>query len=78
MKLDRYKVHEIEIVVDRIAIDQNAESQKRLADSIKTAMYHGDDVLMVHRSRKAVLIRYFSRNLMCPTTGISYPNPGAQ
>ncbi len=74
MKLDRYKVHEIEIVVDRIAIDQNAESQKRLAESIKTAMYHGEDVLMVLEQESGA-IRYFSRNLMCPTTGISYPNP---
>ena len=74
MKLDRYKVHEIEIVVDRLAIDQNAESQKRLADSIKTAMYHGEDVLMVLEQESGT-IRYFSRNLMCPTTGISYPNP---
>src|SRR5690606_21846957 len=73
MKLDRYKVHEIEIVVDRLAIDQNAESQKRLADSIKTAMYHGEDVLMVLEQESGT-IRYFSRNLMCPTTGISYPN----
>ncbi len=74
MKLDRYKIHEIEIVVDRLKIDENAEAQKRLDDSIKTAMYHGDDVLMVLEQESGD-IRYFSRNLMCPTTGISYPNP---
>jgi len=74
MKLDRYKIHEIEIVVDRLMIDENAEAQKRLDDSIKTAMYHGDDVLMVLEQESGD-IRYFSRNLMCPTTGISYPNP---
>ena len=74
MKLDRYKIHEIEIVVDRLKIDENAEAQKRLDDSIKTAMYHGDDVLMVLEQESGE-IRYFSRNLMCPTTGISYPNP---
>ncbi len=74
MKLDRYKVHEIEIVVDRLKIDENAEAQKRLSESIKTAMYHGDDVLMVLEQETGD-IRYFSRNLMCPTTGISYPNP---
>ncbi|MBK5193787.1 MAG: excinuclease ABC subunit UvrA [Flavobacteriaceae bacterium] len=74
MKLDRYKIHEIEIVVDRLKIDENAEAQKRLDDSIKTAMYHGDDVLMVLEQESGEL-RYFSRNLMCPTTGISYPNP---
>jgi excinuclease ABC subunit A len=74
MKLDRYKVHEIEIVVDRLKIDENAEAQKRLSESIKTAMYHGDDVLMILEQETGA-IRYFSRNLMCPTTGISYPNP---
>ena len=74
MKLDRYKVHEIEIVIDRLKIDENAEAQKRLSDSIKTAMYHGDDALMV-LEQDTNAIRYFSRNLMCPTTGISYPNP---
>ncbi len=74
MKLDRYKVHEIEIVVDRLQIDENAESQKRLSESIKTAMYHGEDVLMVLEQDEGT-VRYFSRNLMCPTSGISYPNP---
>ena len=74
MKLDRYKIHEIEIVVDRLKIDENSEAQKRLDESIKTAMYHGDDVLMVLEQESGE-IRYFSRNLMCPTTGISYPNP---
>jgi excinuclease ABC subunit A len=74
MKLDRYKVHEIEIVVDRLKIDPAANNQKRLNDSIKTAMYHGDDVLMVLEQDTGE-VRYFSRNLMCPTTGISYPNP---
>lgn len=74
MKLDRYKIHEIEIVVDRLMIDENAEGDKRLAESIKTAMYHGDDVLMV-LDKESEEIRYFSRNLMCPTSGVSYPNP---
>tara|TARA_R100001369_G_scaffold87479_2_gene123081 strand:- start:34237 stop:37071 length:2835 start_codon:yes stop_codon:yes gene_type:complete len=74
MKLDRYKIHEVEIVVDRLQIDENAESEKRLEDSIKTAMYHGDDVLMV-LEQESNEVRYFSRNLMCPTSGISYPNP---
>ncbi len=74
MKLDRYKTHDIEIVIDRIAVDTSVESEKRLTDSIKTAMYHGENVLMIleHDSNE---IRFFSRNLMCPTTGISYQNP---
>ncbi|MCG9972057.1 excinuclease ABC subunit UvrA, partial [Christiangramia crocea] len=46
----------------------------RLEESIKTAMYHGDDTLMI-LDHETGNIRYFSRNLMCPTTGISYPNP---
>ena len=74
MKLDRYKTHDIEIVIDRLQVNEDTESQKRLGESIKTAMYHGDDVLMVieHKAEKG---RFFSRNLMCPSSGISYPNP---
>ncbi|GAB2770673.1 excinuclease ABC subunit UvrA [Salinimicrobium soli] len=74
MKLDRYKIHDIEIVVDRLKISAPEEIQTRLNESIKTAMYHGEDVLMV-LEQDSEEIKYFSRNLMCPTTGISYPNP---
>ncbi len=74
MKLDRYKTHDIEIVIDRLKIEEKPDSDKRLTESIKTAMYHGDDTLMI-LEQEAGNIRYFSRNLMCPTTGISYPNP---
>lgn len=74
MKLDRYKIHEIEIVVDRIKVSNGEDSGKRLAESIKTAMHHGDDVLMI-MDQDSGEIKYFSRNLMCPTSGISYPNP---
>ncbi|MFZ4435015.1 MAG: excinuclease ABC subunit UvrA [Flavobacterium psychrophilum] len=74
MKLDRYKTHDIEIVIDRLLLDQSADQDKRLQESIQTAMHHGDNILMLlpHDSQE---VRYFSRNLMCPTTGISYPNP---
>lgn len=74
MKLDRYKNHDIEIVIDRIQVSATKEGQSRLEEAIKTAMYHGEDVLMVmeHGDNE---IRFFSRLLMCPTTGISYPNP---
>lgn len=74
MKLDRYKVHDIETVIDRMQVDTGEDTDKRLSESIKTAMYHGDDVIMVieHDTNEA---RYYSRNLMCPTSGISYPNP---
>lgn len=76
MQLDRYKTHDIEIVIDRLLIDEN--DKKRLEESIKTAMYHGEETLMVlsHDGlENASIPRYFSRNLMCPTTGISYPKP---
>ncbi|RXR32503.1 excinuclease ABC subunit UvrA [Flavobacterium piscinae] len=74
MKVDRYKTHDIEIVIDRMQIENDEETDKRLTESIKTAMHHGDDVMMVieHESKE---VRYFSRTLMCPTSGISYPNP---
>lgn len=74
MKLDRYKTHDIEIVVDRMVIEDNPDTQKRLAESINTAMHHGEDVLMI-LDQDSNEVRYFSRNLMCPTTGISYQNP---
>ncbi len=76
MQLDRYKTHDIEIVIDRLII--NKKSEKRLSESIKTAMYHGDDTLMIidfDNSGSNTKPRYFSRNLMCPNTGISYPKP---
>ena len=74
MKVDRYKTHDIEIVVDRLKISSANENDKRLDESIITAMYHGDDVLMV-MDNETQEVRYFSRSLMCPTSGISYPNP---
>ncbi|MCK5637652.1 MAG: excinuclease ABC subunit UvrA, partial [Flavobacteriaceae bacterium] len=75
MQLDRYKTHDIEIVIDRLVI--NDKSEKRLNESIKTAMYHGDDTLIIINAEEDsnTIPRYFSRNLMCPTSGISYPKP---
>jgi len=74
MKLDRYKMHDIEIVIDRLKIDNTTQSTSRLIESINTAMYHGENVLMVIDEDSKEL-RYFSRDLMCPKSGISYPNP---
>jgi excinuclease ABC subunit A len=74
MKLDRYKTHDIEIVVDRMLVETNADNEKRLSESINTAMHHGENVLMI-LDQDSNEVRYFSRNLMCPTTGISYQNP---
>lgn len=72
MQVDRYKVHDIEIVVDRIAVESN--ERQRIADSLKLSMKHGKGVIMVmeHNSDEA---RFFSRTLMCPTSGISYDEP---
>jgi len=72
MRLDRYKTHDIEVVIDRLKID--VKSQKRLDETIKTAMYAGDNILMV-LDFDTETPRYFSRDLMCEETGISYPNP---
>ncbi len=74
MKLDRYKTHDIEIVIDRMQIENDDDTDKRLAESIKTAMHHGDDIIMVIENDSKD-VRFFSRTLMCPTTGISYQNP---
>lgn len=74
MKVDRYKTHDIETVIDRMAIEQTEDIEKRLTESIKVAMYHGDGIMMIIE-QESQEVRYFSRNLMCPTTGISYPNP---
>jgi excinuclease ABC subunit A len=72
MRLDRYKTHDIEVVIDRIVVNNSVE--KRLEETIKTALYAGDNILMVI-DIETNIPRYFSRDLMCPTTGIAYPNP---
>jgi len=74
MKVDRYKTHDIEIVIDRLKVVESEDFHKRLSESINTAMYSGDNVLMVLEEGTDIP-RYFSRDLMCPTTGISYPTP---
>lgn len=72
MQVDRYKTHDIEIVVDRIRVSPSSE--KRLQDAAKTAFSHGKGVLMVLDNASGK-VRYFSRMLMDPVTGISYPEP---
>ncbi len=74
MKLDRYKTHDVEIVIDRLVIDDAVDNDKRLTETINTAMYHGEDVFLVI-DQDTNETRYFSRSLMCPSSGISYPNP---
>jgi excinuclease ABC subunit A len=72
MRLDRYKTHDIEVVIDRLIVNDTIE--KRLEETIKTALYTGDNILMVI-DLETNKPRYFSRDLMCPTSGIAYPNP---
>lgn len=72
MKLDRYKIHDIDIVIDRLQI--HTTDRKRIYDSVITAMRHGGKAMMV-MDFETGSIRHFSRSLMCPTTGISYPEP---
>ncbi len=73
MQLDRYKVHDIELVVDRLKVEES--SRKRIADSLKEAMKRGKDVMMVLPVDDSEAPRYFSRKLMCPSSGISYDLP---
>ena len=72
MMLDRYKTHTIEIVVDRIEV--NEDSLTRVKKSVQTAFRYGKGLLMVMDNESGEL-RYFSRLLMCPTTGLSYEDP---
>ncbi|MGB0933660.1 MAG: excinuclease ABC subunit UvrA [Lishizhenia sp.] len=72
MKLDRYKIHDIEIVIDRIQVSE--KHKVRLAKSIQMAMKYGDKSMMILK-KEDTKVRHFSRALMCPTSGISYPEP---
>ena len=72
MKVDRYKVHDIEVVIDRLAVKDNADD--RLKKSIQMAMKQGEGLLMI-MDYDTGAVKHFSRRLMCPTTGISYSDP---
>ncbi|MDR3287276.1 MAG: excinuclease ABC subunit UvrA [Prevotellaceae bacterium] len=72
MKVDRYKNHFIEIVIDKLIPSEKDE--KRLLDSVRTAMSQGKGTIMILNIENSE-IKYYSRNLMCPTTGISYNEP---
>lgn len=72
MKLDRYKTHFIELVVDKFRVGEIAD--KRLRDSVEMSLDQGDGVMMVLDNEKQDP-RYFSRFLMCPVTGLSYNEP---
>ena len=72
MKLDRYKNHSIELVIDKLIVDKDDE--RRLQESVKTAMKQGDGQLMV-LDAESQEIRHYSRTLMDPQTGLSYSEP---
>ena len=72
MKLDRYKNHTIEVVIDKLVIaDKN---EKRIKDSVRVAMKQGNGTIIVVKKSDGSS-RHFSRHLMCPTSGISYAEP---
>ncbi|HKL09729.1 MAG TPA: excinuclease ABC subunit UvrA [Bacteroidales bacterium] len=72
LKLDRYKTHFIETVIDKLKI--SADDPKRIKRTVKTALNHGKGVLMV-LEKDSNNVHYFSRKLMCPVSGISYNEP---
>ncbi len=72
IELNRYKIHDIEIVIDRLKLETLFDN--RLNDTVKVALKHGKGMLMVLDVESGET-RYFSQHLMCPTTGISYPEP---
>ena len=72
MKLDRYKIHTIDLVVDRMRIAENAE--ERVMASLKEAMRQGKGTMAIY-DYEAEGLRYYSRHLMCPSTGVAFEDP---
>ena len=72
MKTDRYKKHNIEVVIDKLKMEEGYV--ERLKKSVSTAMKEGDGLIMIY-DKDADEAKYFSKRLMCPTTGISYKDP---
>ena len=71
MQVDRYKIHDIEVVIDRLMVEK--DNKKRVSDSLEIAMKMGKGVIKI--SDKDNNVAHFSKFLMCPTTGISYDEP---
>lgn len=72
LRLDRYKIHDVEVVIDKLVVAE--KDLKRVKESLKVAMDRGAGVVMVIERGKDTP-RFFSRHLMCPTTGLSYSEP---
>ena len=85
MKLDRYKMHDIEVVVDRLKVKNLSPTLpsregdeidlRRLRQSVDKAMTQGNGIMMIVESDHPSEVRFLSRNLMCPETGLSYAEP---
>ncbi|PSR05853.1 MAG: excinuclease ABC subunit UvrA, partial [Bacteroidetes bacterium SW_10_40_5] len=73
IKLSRYKIHDIELLVDRVKVKEGDTT--RLRNSVQTALKQGNGTLMLLDQDNNEKARHFSRNLMCPDTGISYDEP---
>ncbi|MCZ4694409.1 excinuclease ABC subunit UvrA [Ancylomarina euxinus] len=71
-KVDRYKSHTIEILIDKLVVDEVGD--KRLKESIQMAMKHGKGITMI-MDKDSEEVKYYSRLLMCPSTGLSYNTP---
>ena len=76
MKVDRYKNHDIEVVIDKLEVsgEKQEVSNERLKKSVQMAMKQGDGLIMI-LDKDSGSVKYFSRRLMCPTTGIAYSDP---
>ena len=72
MKLDRYKIHDVDIIVDRLKV--GVKDRQRIYDDVVTAMKHGNKSLII-MDYETNEVRHFSRSLICPSSGISYPEP---
>ncbi len=72
MKVDRYKNHNIEVVIDKLAV--NEKDEERLKKSLEVAMKMGDGQIMVF-DKDTALLKHYSKKLMCPTTGLCYRDP---
>ena len=72
MKLDRYKNHDIEVVIDKLVVSE--KDDKRLKQSVATAMQQGEGLIMIYDADTRE-VRHYSKRLMCPVTGLSYKEP---
>ena len=72
MELDRYKVHDIDLLIDKLTVNDDNNSLKRLEESVEIALSQGNDSILIIHDNK---LKYYSKNLVCPETGISFDKP---